>query len=197
MPRRRDDLSDVEAPKAALPHKKRPNVRRPAPRSRSVSAIIGAILLVVAVASFAWLVTRHYQPAGLPILSLPGFAPTNTPIVQTPPLLAAGITLGDPKQPPALNQQQALFIASQLEPDAAAKAQTTNARYVLLNYDSKGTPAARPDLNNTPAWMVLYQNIPLEPSDASVDPTPFPQSHHDLYVFLDATTGKELLVIWV
>jgi len=45
--------------------------------------------------------------------------------------------------------------------------------------------------------MILYQNIPLQPGDASVDSSPFPQSHHDLYVFLDANNGKELLVIWV
>ncbi len=35
------------------------------------------------------------------------------------------------------------------------------------------------------------------PTDPSVDTTPFPQAHHDLYVFLDANTGKELLAIWL
>jgi len=112
-------------------------------------------------------------------------------------LLAAGITLGKPLQPSALNQQQALLIASELEPDAAANAKSTTTQYVLLNYTNRSTPAIRPDLTNYPAWMILYQNIPLQPSDASVDPTPFPRSHHDLYVFLDANNGKELLAIWV
>jgi len=45
--------------------------------------------------------------------------------------------------------------------------------------------------------MVLYQKIPREPNDASVDPTPFPHSYYDLYVFLDANSGKELLVVQV
>jgi hypothetical protein len=117
--------------------------------------------------------------------------------VQISSLLVAGITLGRPTRPPALNQQQALLIASELEPDAATHAESTSTQYVLLNYINRNTPATHPDLNNYPAWMILYQNIPLAPNDPSLDPTPFPQSHHDLYVFLDANTGKELLATWV
>jgi len=67
----------------------------------------------------------------------------------------------------------------------------------LLNYPNKSTPATHPDLNGVAAWMVLYQKIPLEPADASTDPTPFPHSYYDLYVFLDANSGKELLVVQV
>jgi hypothetical protein len=117
--------------------------------------------------------------------------------MQITPLVAEGITLGHTDQTPALNMQQALLIASQLEPDAASKSKSPSAQYVLLNYPNKSTPATHPDLNGVPAWMVLYQKIPLEPGDASIDPTPFPRSYYDLYVFLDANSGKELLVVRV
>jgi hypothetical protein len=96
-----------------------------------------------------------------------------------------------------LSQQQALLIASQLEPGATSKSKTTSARYVLLSYPDKSTPAAHPDYHDVPTWMILYQRIPLEPADASLDPTPFPHSSYDLYVFLDANSGKELLAIQV
>ena len=201
--RREDDLPELEDPQAALPppRKKRPKGGRPASPGCSLSAIVGGMLFVMAIAGFAWFLTHQQQLSSLPTFPLPGFAPINPPTVQVPPLLAAGITLGHPTQAPGLNQQQALVIAGQLEPDAAAMAQNTNAQYVLLTYSGTGTggatPAAQHDLNHVPAWMILYQNIPLQPSDPSVDPTPFPQSHHDLYVFLDANTGKELLAIWV
>ena len=200
MPRRTDDdLSELED---ALPPPRRKRSRgdraRPASRGRSISAGIGVILLVVAVGGFGWFLTHQYEgQSGLSTFSIPGLAPTNPPIVQVSPLLAAGVTLGHPTQTPALNQRQALVLGSQLEPDAAANAQNASAQYVLLSYSGKGTPAAQPDLNHVPAWMIVYQGIPLQPSDPSVDPTPFPQSNHDLYVFLDANTGKELLAIWV
>jgi len=45
--------------------------------------------------------------------------------------------------------------------------------------------------------MVLYQKIPLQPSDASADPAPSPRSSYDLYLFLDANSGRELLAIQV
>ena len=166
-------------------------------RSRLISGIAGAILLAVGVAWLAWLLTHQNARPAVTLFLTPGLAPTHPPTAQVSPLLAAGITLGKPSQPSALNQQQALLIASELEPDAAVNAKNTTTQYVLLNYTNKSTPAAHPDLANYPAWMILYQNIPLQPGDASVDSTPFPQSHHDLYVFLDANSGKELLVIWV
>jgi hypothetical protein len=194
--RREDDLSELED---ALPrtHKKRTKEPRPASWMRSLSAVVGGVLFVLAIAGFAWFSTHQYQLSPLPALPIPGLAPTHPSMEQVPPLFAAGITLSHPTQTPRLNQQQALLIASQLEPEAAANAQNTSAQYVLLNYSGRGTPAAQHDLNHVPAWMVLYQGIPLQPSDPSVDPAPFPQSHHDLYVFLDANAGKELLAIWV
>ena len=194
--RREDDLSELED---ALPrsHKKRAQGRQPASLMRSLSAIVGGILFLVAITGFAWYSAHQQQLLPLPALPIPGIAPINPSMERVPPLLAAGITLSHPTQTPGLNQQQALLIASQLEPEAAANAQNTSAQYVLLNYSARGTPAAQSDLNHVPTWMILYQGIPLQPSDPSVDPTPFPQSHHDLYVFLNANTGKELLTIWV
>jgi hypothetical protein len=45
--------------------------------------------------------------------------------------------------------------------------------------------------------MVLYQQIPLASTDPSLDPNSPSHATHDLYVFLDANSGKELLAIWV
>ncbi len=175
---------------------------RPAPKRRNsplrvLSGIVGGLFLVVGIVGFGWFFVYQHQAPVLPTLPLPGLAPTNQPVVQIAPLLAEGITLVSPTQTPGLSQEQALLVASQLEADAAAEASTTTAQYVLLSYASRSTPAIGPKLSDVPAWMVVYQNIPLQPSDASVDPTPFPHSHFDLFVFLDATTGKELLTIWV
>jgi hypothetical protein len=194
--RRQDDLPELED---ALPRsrKKRAQGRQPASWTRSLSAIVGGVMFVGAIVGFAWYSAHQQQLSPLPALPIPGIAPAHPSMEQVPPLFAAGITLSHPTQTPGLNQQQALLIASQLEPEAAANAQNASAQYVLLNFSARGTPAARPDLNHVPTWMILYQGIPLQPSDPSVDPTPFPQSHHDLYVFLDANTGKELLAIWV
>jgi hypothetical protein len=111
---------------------------------------------------------------------------------QIPPLTSAGISLGTPSSPPALTQQQALLIAGQLEPDAATNAQKTSARYVLLNFDGAGTATTQHAITNEPAWMMLYQQIPQQPAD----PSQSLPKQHDLYVFLDANSGKELLAIW-
>jgi hypothetical protein len=109
--------------------------------------------------------------------------------------MAEGITLGHPSHTAALSQQQALLIAGELEPDAATKAKSTSASYVLLNYPV-GKAAAHANLTDVPVWMIVYQKIPRQPADASVEPTPLPLSYQNLYVFLDADSGKELLAIW-
>ena len=168
-------------------------------QSRLMSGIVGGILLGLAGIWLGWLLIYQHGGPNLSILPIIGgiAAPTYPPVTQASLLLAEGITLGQPTQAPALSKQQALLIASQWEPDAATKARSTSAQYVLLNYHSISTPATHPDLNNVPAWMILYQKIPLQSTDTSVDPTPSLQSSHDLYVFLDANSGKELLVIWV
>ena len=174
-----------------------PTKRTPARQPRLATGIVGGILLGLAGIWLVWLLLHQLGGPALPRLPVGGLAPTSAPATQITPLAAKGITLGHTDQTPALNKQQALLIASQLEPDAAIKSKSTSAQYVLLNYPNKSTPAAHPDLNGVPTWMVLYQKIPLEPTDASVDPTPFPHSYYDLYVFLDANNGKELLVVQV
>ncbi len=158
---------------------------------------MGAVLLLGCCVWLGWLVL-HQQ--GIPLkLTFPTTAATpklDNAIAQIPPLLAEGITVAAPDGQPALSQQQALLLAAQLEPDAATQARTITASYVLLNYPNVSTPATHASLNNVPVWMIWYQNVPYVPADASVDPTPFPLSHHDLYVFIDATSGKELLAVW-
>jgi hypothetical protein len=163
-----------------------------------ISGIVGGILLLIGCSGLAWLLLHPHvnsgQSAGLTVAD-PG--PTAISEMQIPQLLAEGIVLGHASQPPALSRQQALFIAGQLEPDAAAKAKNVSTRYVLLTYNSTVTPAAHPPLKDVPVWIVWYQKIPLEAASSSVDPTPFAQATHDLYVFLDASSGKELMAVWV
>jgi len=153
------------------------------------------MLFIAAIVGFAWFATYKHPLSTLP--PLPILLPTKPPTEQISPLLAAGITLAHPTQTPELNQQQALLIASQLEPEVAANAHNTTAQYVLLNYTNRNSSTPLPNLSRVPAWMILYQGIPLQPNDPTADPTPFPQTQHNLYVFLDAKTGKELLAIWV
>jgi hypothetical protein len=161
--------------------------------SRKLSGMIGALFLAV---GLFWLLTLIWQPQRgltLALPRLPAASPTVS-TVQIPALYTAGVTLGTPSQPARLDQQQALLLASEWEPAAARKARQTQARYVLLTYSPHN--ASRPQIENAPAWMVIYEQVPLEPADAAVDPTPFPQSSYDLYVFSVATSGKELLSVW-
>jgi hypothetical protein len=116
---------------------------------------------------------------------------------QVASLTAAGISLGTPDSAPALTQQQALLMAGELEPDAAANAQKASASYVLLNYAGTGTATPQQAITNQPAWMVLYQQIPQESADPSADPSQALPRFYNLYVFLDANSGKELLEIRV
>jgi hypothetical protein len=172
--------------------------KRGAAQSNIISAVIGGALLLFCFVWLGWIFLNRYSS---PLtLSLPNFASTSTQDTSTAqivPLLAEGITLGNPTRQPTLNQQQALLIANQLEPDAATQAKSVTASYILLNYANTSTSATHASLNNVAAWMIWYQRIPYVPADASVDPTPFPHAFHDLYVFIDANSGKELLVVWV
>ena len=116
--------------------------------------------------------------------------------MQVPQLVAEGIRLSPAGQSSALTQQQATTVASQLEPEAATNAKSTNVKYVLLTYAPTGT-STHAALNNVPVWLVLYQHIPIAPNNASVDPVPSTRSYHDLYVFVDANSGKEVLSVWL
>ena len=166
-------------------------------KTRWISGIAGAFLLALALLWLAWLVLpRAVRGSGVSFLPFPSLSQATPTVGQVAPLTAAGISLGTPASPPALTQQQALLMASQLEPDAATKAQKTTARYVLLNFDGTGTATPQHAISNKPAWMVLYQQIPQQPADPSADPSQSLPKHHDLYIFLDANAGTELLAIW-
>ena len=165
-------------------------------QSRRASKVVGVILIALAFLVAGWLLLNHFglRVSGQSVLPQPVLDPTALPTAQIPALAAAGISLGHPTQAPALTQQEAIFIASQLEPDAATKAKKTSAQYVLLSYAATNTSTSYSGLHNVLAWMIVYQQIPLAPADPGV--TPFPQTNYDLYVFLDANTGKELLALW-
>ena len=172
------------------------NAKKPK-RSRQISGIMGAFLLALALVWLIWLVIHRLGGGtGISLLPIPGLTQATPTVGQIPPLTAAGISLGTPSSPPALTQQQALLIADQLESDAATNAQKTSARYVLLNFDGAGTATTQHAITNEPAWMVLYLQIPQQPADPSADPSQSLPKQHDLYVFLDANSGKELLAIW-
>ena len=166
-------------------------------RSRQASKVVGVILIAMAFLMFGWLLLNHFglRVSGQSLLSQPHLDATALPTTQVPPLAAAGISLGHPTQTPALTQQEAIFIASQLEPDAATNAKKTSAQYVLVSYAGTNASTSYPGFHNVLAWMIVYEQIPLAPADLGV--TPFPQTHYDLYVFLDANTGKELLALWL
>ena len=167
---------------------------QPAP-SRRISGIVGGVLLGLGVLWIGWLLVHQLGGPALPLPTLPiiNFGAAPGPDVQSSPLAAAGITVSASNQTTTVSKQQALLIASQLEPDASAHAKSITAQLVLLNYANKSTPATHADFNSTSVWMVLYQKIPLQSADPSVDPTPLAKTSYDLYVFLDATSGKELL----
>ncbi|WP_069805793.1 hypothetical protein [Thermogemmatispora onikobensis] len=157
-----------------------------------ISGLVGALLLLIGLGCFI-LLLRHPQ-GGLKLL-VPHLAQTSqASAVQLPALYTAGVILGTPSQPPSLSQEEALLLASQWEPETASKAKKVLARYVLLTYIPR--TSNRTQIENVPAWMIIYEQVPLQPADASVDPTPFPRSSYDFYLFLDAKSGKVLLSLW-
>ncbi len=170
--------------------------RRRRSQSKRISGIVGAILLGFGCLWLGWLLLgQHNNTSASFIWPLLG-TDTNSSNVQVPQLVAEGISLSHAGQSPTLSQQQAMMIANQLEPEAATHAKSSSAKYVLLNYAAKGT-SQHAAVNNVPVWMVLYQRIPIDPNNASVDPMPATRSSHDLYVFVDANSGKEVLSVWL
>ena len=168
-------------------------------QSNRISGVVGGTLLGIGCLWLGWLLlAQHGNTPNLSLFpNLPGFPSTPDSDIQVTSLLAEGISLSHSDQTPALNQQQATLIANQLEPEAASKAKSVSAKYVLLNYPAMSTPATHANINNVPVWMVWYQKIPFEPSNASADPALLSDSSHDLYVFIDANSGKEVLSVWV
>jgi len=170
--------------------------RRRRAQSKRMSGIAGAVLLGLGCLWLGWLLLgQHNNTSGSFVWPIIGTNATPSDI-QAPQLAAEGIRLSAAGQSPTLSQQQAMTVANQLEPEAATNAKSTNAKYVLLTYTPTGT-ATHAALNNVPVWLVLYQRIPIEPNNASVDPVPSTRSYHDLYVFVDANSGKEVLSVWL
>lgn len=171
--------------------------RRRRSQSKRISGIAGAVLLGLGCLWLGWLLLgQHNNTSGAFVWPLFGANSTSSADTQVPQLVAEGINLSHAGQSPRLNQQQAVTIANQLEPQAAINAKSMSAKYVLLNYTATGT-SAHATLNNVPVWMILYQRIPIEPNNAAVDPVPSTRSSHDLYVFVDANSGKEVLSVWL
>jgi hypothetical protein len=166
--------------------------------SRRLSAIAGGILIGVAALWFLWLLARQVNP-GMSSLRLPfpNPQPTHSTSVPADPLAVAGITLSPPPQgqQPGLTQQQALLVAGQVEPQMTAKASGFTARYTLFSYQAGGTPTSA-GFHDVPVWVIHYRGISEPPPDVAADPHATGTSH-DFYVFLDASSGRELLALWL
>ena len=161
--------------------------------TRRLSAYLGVGLIVLALCGFAWFSVHLAAPGVHFVWPFVGQAGANT---SNDPLAAAGITLSTPaqEQPPPVSRAQALFLANQTEAGIAARAGAVDAQYTLLTY--KSAQASQPVFQEQPAWMIHYAHINEPPPDKSAD------SHasrvpHDFYLFLDATTGKTLLALWL
>jgi hypothetical protein len=145
--------------------------------SYHVSAIVGCVLLGIALAGVVWIVVGQQGGAigaGIRVL----WPQQAAPVVQIPVLQAHGITLAEPQAEASLSQQEALLIASQREPDAVS-ARSVNSRYELVS-----STMAQAKLQNAPTWIIWYQGIASSASGA-----------HDLYIFLDANSGAELFAL--
>ncbi|GAC1653461.1 MAG: hypothetical protein NVS4B12_25200 [Ktedonobacteraceae bacterium] len=171
--------------------------RRRRSQSKRISGIAGTVLLGLGCLWLGWLLLgQHNNTSGAIVWPLSSANSTSSADIQVPQLVAEGINLSHAGQSPTLNQQQAVTIANQLEPQAAINAKSMSVKYVLLNYAAMGI-SAHATLNNVPVWMILYRRIPIEPNNAAVDPVPSTRSYHDLYVFVDANSGKEVLSVWL
>ncbi len=156
-------------------------------QSKTITGILGGMLLAIGIVWLGWLLFFQHSDSGVQAVltfSAQALAPTAT--VQGPPLQAVGITLSHTEQKAALSQQQALVLASQNEPDAATHAKSVVASYMLLNCPATSGSTAHPAFKNVAVWVVWYRQIPQQATT---------QSHYDLYVFLNANTGNELLSV--
>jgi len=169
---------------------------RPGERVRRASALLGGVLICAALGWFVWLLANQQHSSlafRFPFASSQGQQPTAQPSVD--PLVAAGITLATPAagQTAQISQQQAIVLANQLEPLAAAHASGVSASYVLLS--SRGSTPIPGGLNSVPAWLVHYSKVATAGPDTGADPHAT-NPPHDCYLFLDANSGQELLALW-
>jgi hypothetical protein len=161
---------------------------------RRYSALVGGSLIVLALLWFAWLLVRQLNPA-VNSINFP-FTSSSTSSAPSDPLAAAGVTLTLPAQgqEPPLTKQQALLLASQLEPAVTARSGGIDAQYTLFSYSSSGS--SQTNFHNVPVWLIHYSKVTEPHPDTSADPQAS-SGNHDFYVFLDAKSGQELLTIWL
>jgi len=145
-----------------------------------VSAIVGCVFLGIAALGLAWVFLGPQVGVGPSVHWLqPEATEAGSGVEQQlPALLAHGITLTHPTENAALNQQEALLLANQREPDAF------NAKKVVARYELVNATSNQVNLKNRAVWIVWYQNIASSTG-----------SGHDLYVVLDANSGTELFAL--
>lgn len=164
-----------------MPHKQ----RRSKGTDNATRIIIGIIIGLVVLGIWQIFFVPHQSSS---LWMLPGLP--NTQDTQFPSVASFGVTLEHANPQGSLTEKQALIMANQLEPDAAAHAQSIHARYVLFTYPAHPNNGSQ-TFNKVPAWFIWYQKI-VNPSVNAGNDNP----GHDLYIFLDATSGNELLSIW-
>jgi hypothetical protein len=149
------------------------------------------VLLLLVACSLLWVFLSHHTSTHANMVQV-----TATPAVpQNASLQAVGVTLGYTSHPAAITQQQAEVLAQQFAPDATDE-HAVKAQYVALNYDAESGGKEKVDIANVPVWMITYQQITASSTYTSIDPKAPATLQHNLYVFVDAQTGKELLSIW-
>lgn len=170
---------------------------------RQFSAFAGGALIALALFWFVWLLLRQVSqtmnPGVFPLTGSSVQHASSTPSISPTagdPLAEARITLTSPAagQVPTITQQQALFLAGQVDPAASANAGSVTEQYTLFSYTSADT--AQESFHDVPVWLVHYSDIAEPHPDASADPHATTESH-DFYIFLNAHSGQELLAIWL
>ncbi|GCE03765.1 hypothetical protein [Dictyobacter aurantiacus] len=156
---------------------------------------IGGLLLGVGLFWLLWLFLFH--PVSVPVISrwsMVDAATTPVPasLLQSAPLMSAGVTLNTPNDTPPISQLQALQLAAQAEPAAAASAKKIDAYYVLLTYPAAANHQNHSSLTNLPTWLIWYQQVPQPSTNVALTTQP-PQ---DLYLFINAQTGQLALAVW-
>jgi hypothetical protein len=150
-------------------------------------AIVAVVWLLLSHFGTAWLsASNQYQTLPAAPTSTAGVLPNHRPVAQVAALVAEGITLKQATQASSLSQDEAALIAGELEPIAASNDKSASAEYVLLDYAGSKNTSAHSSLENVPVWMIEFQQVSSPGS-----------SSYDLYVFIDANTGNELLAVRV
>lgn len=170
-----------------------PSKQAPGPQSRRFSALAGGLLILAAALWFLWLLMRQMSPGMVSFhFPFPNPLPARSANVPVDPLAAAGVTLAAPLQgqEPGLTQQQAVLVAGQVEPQAATRATEVDARYALFSYQGSAS-----GFHNVPVWVIHYRQVAEPRPDTAADPGAA-GAKHDFYVFLEASSGRELLAIW-